>query len=202
MTTIKYPISVIVPLMGRRREFFKNYTLPLIRANNPAEIIVEDFEGNAPEKRNAGFQESTQPFVFFCDDDILLPADYLSTLLGVLLENPDKGYAYSGYQGIVIHKESHPMNGNFTIPGRAFNPIELRSGNYISTMSLMRREVFPGFDESLSRLQDWDLYLTMLDKGVSGIYVNKTFYAFYLDKGITMGGHEHAMQTIKQKHKL
>ena len=68
------PISVIVPLSKNRRSFFENFVLPLIEANNPVEIIVNDDEGRAPKKRNDGFKKSTQPFLFFCDDDILLPA--------------------------------------------------------------------------------------------------------------------------------
>lgn len=67
------PISVIVPLSKNRRDFFETMTLPLIEANDVNEIIVNDDEGRAPKKRNAGFKKSTQPFIFFCDDDILLP---------------------------------------------------------------------------------------------------------------------------------
>ena len=199
---IEYPISVIVPLSEHRRAFFYNYTLPLIEANHPKEIIVNNFDGTAPEKRNNGFHESTQPLVFFCDDDILLPANYFLRLMEALNKNPDKGYAYSGYQGIVLHSNTHPMGKNFDIPGREFNAATLKKGNYISTMSLIRREAFPGFDESLERLQDWDLYLTMLKNGVEGIYVPEKFYAFYLDKGITTGNHTKAINIIRAKHNL
>ena len=198
------PISVIVPLSKKRRDFFDNFVLPLIEANNPAEIIINDNEGGAPKKRNDGFRKATQDFLFFCDDDILLPADYLGNLLDALDDQPLKGYAYGGYHGIVMHPQSHPMRGNFQIPSRPFNANALKQGNYISTMSLMRKEVFPMFDETLKRLQDWDLWLTMLEQGVEGVYIPEKFYAYYLDEGITSNtnNERNAIMTIIRKHNI
>jgi glycosyltransferase involved in cell wall biosynthesis len=204
------PISVIVPLSKSRRAFFENFVLPLIEANNPAEIIVNDNDGYAPKKRNDGFDESTQPYVFFCDDDILLPADHLEKLLATLQSHAIKsnakyGYAYSGYHGIVMHPQSHPMKGNFKIPTRDFNPEALKQSNYISTMTLITREFFPRFDESLKRLQDYDIWLTLLRKGIIGVAVpDNEFFAYYLDEGITanQNSERDAMMTIINKHKL
>lgn len=199
------PISVIVPLSKNRKNFFENYVLPLIEANNPNEIIINDDEGNAPKKRNDGYKESTQPFLFFCDDDILLPANYLELLYYALLKNKDAGFAYTGYVGIVLHPESHPMHGNFSIPSVQFNSESLKRGNYISTMSLVRRELFPMFDENLKRLQDWDVWLTITKNGGKGILVpNLSFFAFYLDDGITSNYNSEldAIMAIRKKHNL
>ena len=82
------PVSIIVPLAKKRREFFNNLVLPLLEANMTAEIIINDDEGSAPKKRNDGFKKSTQPFLFFCDDDIILPANYIRSLYDVLKKNP------------------------------------------------------------------------------------------------------------------
>jgi len=200
------PISVIVPLSKNRRDFFNNMVLPMLEANNPNEIIINDREGSAPEKRNAGFDKSTQPYVFFCDDDIILPANYLETLLKNLKcehKTPEIGYSYTGYYGVVLHPESHPFRGNFRTPSTPFNPTALKQGNYISTMSLMKREVFPRFDETLTRFQDWDMYLTILKNGVRGIMVSDVFFwAYYLDAGITSNNNNlnDALQKIRNKH--
>src|ERR1035437_7326756 len=199
------PVSVIVPLSKNRREFFHNMVLPLIEANEPIEIIINDNEGNAPKKRNEGFAKSTQQFVFFMDDDILLPASYMPTLLKTLQNNPKVGFADTGYHGIVLHPESHPMHGNFEIPPIEFNPQALKQGNYISTMSLMRRELFCGWDEKLKRLQDYDLWLTIVERGAKGILVsNQTFYAYYLDSGITSNTNSEidAINAIRIKHNI
>ena len=51
------PVSVIVPTTkdNTRANFFDNYVLPLIEANLPSEIIINDNPGSAPQKRNEGF---------------------------------------------------------------------------------------------------------------------------------------------------
>ena len=202
------PISVIVPLTKSRTDFLNNMVLPMLEANNPNEIIVNDNEGGAPKKRNDGFDKSTQPYVFFCDDDIILPANYLQSLLDTLKQNELRsdaiiGYSYTGYYGVVLHPESHPFRGNFRTPSTPFNPTALKANNYISTMSLMHKEVFPRFDESLTRFQDWDMYLTMLKQGVQGVMVPDIFFwAYYLDAGITSNNNSisEAVQKIRNKH--
>ena len=202
------PVSVIVPLSKNRREFFNNMVLPLIEANNPIEIIINDNDGLAPKKRNDGFKKATQPYVFFCDDDILLPANYLQSLYYALLKEhktSETVFAYSGYDGIVLHPDSHPIRGNFKIPAVPFNAQRLNQGNYISTMSLVRKDVFPMFDEKLKRLQDWDIWLTLVAKGYRGKLVsNVTFYAYYLDAGITSVNNSEvdAINAIRTKHKF
>jgi glycosyltransferase involved in cell wall biosynthesis len=167
------PISVIIPTTKDklRKDFFENYVFPLIDANRPMEIIINDDLGGAPKKRNDGFKKSTQPFVFFCDNDILLPKNHLEKLLDVLNKNPDKAFAYSGYVAIVLDTINHPIKTNFMIPTMPYSVERLKQANFISTMSLIRRELFPMFDENLKRLQDWDIYLTMLKNGNKGIAV-------------------------------
>ena len=125
------PISVIVPLSEKREKFFYEYVYPLIEINNPNEIIINKYKG------------------FFCDDDILLPNNYLLKLFNTLTKSINVGYVYTGYNGIVLHPETHPMKGNFEIKSNDFNVNLLKKVNYISTMSLMKREVFPRFDENL-----------------------------------------------------
>lgn len=204
------PISVVVPMSTKRSHFFYNMVYPLLEANKPAEIIVNDNPGGAPKKRNDGFEKSTQPFVFFCDDDILMSADYLGKLFDLLKKNPNKAYAYTGYHGIVMHPHTHPMRGNFQIPSIPFNGERLKQGNYISTMALVRRECLPKpkpFDESLKRLQDWDLWLSMLANGHEGILLpgnENLYHAYYLDEGITSNNNNEreGLMAVVQKHKL
>lgn len=202
------PISVIIPLGNSktRKDFFNKMVLPLIDANSPNEVIIVGGEGSAPFKRNKGFKKATQPYVFFCDDDILLPNDHLWNLY-IELKNSDKsvGYTYSGYHGIVLHPESHPMGGNFKINTIDFNINNLRNNNFISTMSLIKSDVFPGFDETLTRFQDWDIWLTLLNMEIYGKAVhNNEFYAYYLDIGITSKTNDvnNQLLAIRMKHRL
>jgi hypothetical protein len=47
---------------------------------------------------------------------------------------------------------------------------------YIHTTSLIRRDHFVGFDPSLKRFQDWDLWLTMMEKGDHGYYLPEILF--------------------------
>lgn len=199
-----YPVSVIIPLSPKRKYFFENFVFPLIEAMMPKEIIINDNAGHACKKRNDGFEKSTQPYVLFSDDDILYPSNFLKKCLSVLEKNKDKGYAYTGYKGIVL-THSHPLKNNYQIKTEEFNPKKLKNGNYISTMSLIKREHFIGFDENLKRYHDWDLWLSLLKMGIEGIAVpNNEFFAYYLDEGITSNtnNEREGLMKIYEKHKL
>ena len=197
------PVTVVVPLSAHRNEFFEKFCLPGIRANRPQKISVVRGEGGACRKRNLGFAEVDTSHVFFCDDDVVLSGDCLSRLLGALEQSESgAGYAYGDYVGICIPLATHPLGQVFLHQAQAFDGGELLRRNYISTMSLVRSEVFCGFDENVPRLQDWDLWLTLLGKGVEGQYVpGVLFHAYYLDQGITTGQSlREAVQAISRKH--
>lgn len=195
------PISVIVPLQEKRKYFFFQFVLPLIKANNPSEIIINSNEGGAAKKRNEGFEKSKNPFVLFSDDDILYPRDYMCTLYEKIKDDDSVGYAYTGYTGIVDNSEIHGVNSNFDIKTTEFDPELLKKGNYISTMALIKRSVFPYFDETIPRFIDYDLFLHMLSLGVVGREVYGTkFYAFFLDKGITSINNEYSHEDILKKY--
>jgi len=198
------PVSVIIPHSIKRSKFFRQFVLPSIEGMNPIEIIINNDEGSAPKKRNAGFAKATQPYVLFSDDDIVFPNDFLEKTIEALEKNPSKGYAYSGYHGIVMNTAiNHSVGHNFTIPTIPFNGERLKQGNYISTMTLVRRELFPGFDENLKRLQDYDIWLTLLKRGVEGIAVpGVEYHAYFIDEGITSNSNNEydAINAIKLKH--
>lgn len=198
------PISVVVPHTKSRAWFFERYTLPSIRANDPSSIIVEDQAGGACAKRNSGAAKAKEPFVIFVDDDTVLGGDCLRRMLSELEENPSAGYAYSGYTGIVLPGVRHPMGGNFLHGSGPFDVDRLRRENYIDTTSLMRTSVFPGFDPALERLQDWDLWLTLLNRGIRGRFISEIlFMKFNVDEGITARVAIKASgEIIKRKHHL
>lgn len=214
---IKYddglPVSIIVPLSDKRKKFFYEFVFPLLEANLVKEIIINDNFGSAPKKRNEGFKKSNEEYVFFCDDDILLPSNYISKLYNFLIKrrsvNNNIGYTYTGYRGIVLNPETHPMKTNFEIQSIPFSGERLKMGNFISTMSLVCKNCLPQdgpFDESLKRLQDWNLWLTMLENGCEGVLYpeDSKFMAFYLDEGITSNSNNEtdAILKVLQKHNL
>ncbi len=120
----------------------------------------------APKARNTGFSLSKGRFVIFGDADLILKPEMLQALYDALKANPKAAYAYCGFRfGL----------GRFR--GLPWNEARLRQLNYIHTSALIRRESFLGFDESIKKFQDWDLWLSMLEKGLPGVAVNKILFS-------------------------
>ncbi|MCW8138146.1 MAG: glycosyltransferase, partial [Planctomycetota bacterium] len=200
----RLPVTVVVPLSAGRRAFFEARGLPSLLAAGPERVVVVSGEAGACRKRNAGFARVRTPYVFFCDDDVELAPDALARLLRALEAQPAAGYAYCSYEGLVTPPATHPLGERFTHVARPFDAAALRRRNLASTMSLLRANLVPGFDEGLRRLQDWDLWLTLLDRGVEGVAVPEVlFTAHYLDQGITasVDGDE-ARAAVAARHDL
>src|SRR5690606_19742970 len=84
----------------------------------------------------------------------------LERLRDVLVQTPHASYAYASFRF-----------GFKRFRLWSFDADMLRRMNYIHTTSLIRKEHFPGFDPTIRRLQDWDLWLTMLARGYTGVWV-------------------------------
>lgn len=131
-----------------------------------ARYVRLEANAGAGAARNVGVRASTAELLFFCDADLAVEPDALANLARALDERPDAGFAYGDY---VL------WNGRL-MRGQEFSAAALRDHNYISTMTLVRRAIFPGFDESLRRFQDWDLWLTLAERGVRGVYVSGVLF--------------------------
>lgn len=150
--------------------------------------------------RNHGFQLSKGDIVSFWDCDCVIEPDTAKTWVDVFKANPGIDFVYSGYKF---------LGENGGIASESFDPWTLKCGNYISTMFPMRRTAFPGFDESLKSLQDWDLWLTITEKGGKGLFLPG--YAFSTaypttdsisGKGCTNEAWLARVEAVKKKHNL
>lgn len=125
-------------------------------------LFINQSHRGAPAARNRGYRESHGEFLFFCDADATLKPEALEMMVNALNDNPNASYAYSSfYWGRKLFKLGE------------FNLDKLKAGPYIHTMSLIRRSDFPagGWDENIKKLQDWDLWLTMLEQGKIGLWL-------------------------------
>ncbi|MDA0207795.1 MAG: glycosyltransferase family A protein [bacterium] len=125
--------------------------------------------------RNRGAKSATGDYFIFVDADIVMKPYALKKML-VALTSSTASYAYSGFY--FGGKRFKPL---------AFDEEQLKSTNFIHTTSLIRAEDFPGFDESVRRLQDWDLWLTMLAEGKTGICVPEYLYKARIDGASRIG---------------
>jgi glycosyltransferase involved in cell wall biosynthesis len=164
-------ISVIVPTIERPSLDSTISSIYNQELNQPPEIIkVVDTERKGfVWAVNEGLKHVKTPYVFICDDDVVLKPEALNRLLEALYFVYDAGYAYGDYE-----YKNHPMKGGADgiHYGRPFDPEYLMEHNYISTMSLIRtrhlKEIGGMPDGRYPH--DWLLWKKLLEKGICGVY--------------------------------
>lgn len=181
-------ISVIVPTYQHAQTLERCIRALLTQTIKPHEIIVIDdgstdntkqiletfkdrityqYQQNqgAPVARNVGAALTSGTYLIFVDADVQANPNMLERLKQALDEHTEASYAYSGF--LWGHRRFH---------SRIFDPEALKRQNYIHTTTLIRREAFIGFDPKLKRLQDWDLWLTMLEHDKKGVAVHEELF--------------------------
>lgn len=174
------------------------------------EFLENDKNMGAPYTRNRGFKKSKGEFIIFCDADTYLEPNMLEIMRNTLRHYKNASFAYSSF-----------LWGHKKFKLQDFDANKLKEMPYIHSNSLIRKEHFPesGWDESITKLQDWDLWLTMLEENHIGKWIDKVLFRVHNTKG-TMSSwlpsffykifpflpkvrkYKKAMQIIKKKHKL
>ena len=143
--------------------------------------------GGAPVARNAGAFVARGEYLFFCDSDIELYAESVEILVRCLLEDQGAAFAYGGF-----------IWGAQRVIPKPFRAETLKQGNYVTTMSLLRRSKFPGWDESLKRHQDWDMWLTVVENGERGVCCDRYLFETPVrEDGITSDANNIGMMESK-----
>ncbi len=184
-------IAVVIPCYNHASVLRRTLKALAHQTLKPAEVIVVDdgssddptaivaqFESTLPIKsltlrhnhgapfaRNEGARLTSAPFLLFLDADAELVHDALETMHKTLIAHPEAAFVYSNFKW-----------GAKLFRGKPFSPDELKRQNYIHTSSLLRREQFPGFDESIKKFQDWDLWLTVTNAGGVGEWIPRTLF--------------------------
>ncbi len=131
----------------------------------PIQFIHLAQNSGAPVARNRGAELADGEFIIFLDADIKLEPHALEIMRQALINNPAVDYAYGDF-----------IWGKRLFRAQEFNEDALRKQNYIHTSALIRRSANPVFDETLTKFQDWDLWLTMLKSNKRGIYVSRNLF--------------------------
>ena len=191
-------ISIVIPFRPNESCDITLKTLQTQTYKDFETIIIEDSEQRGANwARNQGALQAKGEMLLFSDSDIHWFSNALETMLAYLYTFQKVSYCYGQYT----------MGGKIYC-NRDFDPEVLKQINYISTMSLMRTKDFPGFDENIKRLQDWDLWLTMLKQGKIGINCKTILFTTNIREGISCGktipkeGYEEAVKIVKTKHGL
>jgi len=159
---------------------------------------------NGNKARNFGFKKSKGEYLVFFDADNYMRKDFLEKLCEVLEGDPAAAFAYCDRYNVPEGDVSwyQPPMGLWR--SKDFDLHYLKLTNYIDLASLVRRSFFPGFDEKLKRLQDWDFWLNLvLLKGGRGLYLPEPLFFYRVhEKGVTAREDiQVAKASIYQKYK-
>lgn len=188
-------LSIIIPIREGSKPDTTLQSLDRSTFRDFEVICSWDHGHGANAARNAGFRLAAGSLLLFSDDDIAWMPDALARLVSTLDAHPEASYSYGAYtMGARVQCD------------REWSAADLRRSNFVSTMSVIRREHFPGFDETLKRLQDYDLWLTMLAAGRTGVYCGATVFSTKVRDGITYAPdsitYSEALRLVHRKHGL
>ncbi len=194
------PVSVVIPVRQGGNPEITLKSLAAQLSPPPFDVIVSHDESGLSDSRGANWARNRgaalckSDFILFSDDDIRWDELALRRLLLALNSNPGASYAFGSYEMGGKGYCTKPFNGDV-----------LRRYNIAPTMALVRTERFLGFDESIARLQDWDLWLTMLARGWKGVHCGALTFKTESRSGITENGcigYNDACNVIARKHGL
>ncbi|MDO8668112.1 MAG: glycosyltransferase family A protein [bacterium] len=195
-------ISIIIPvynqaehldncLAGIEKQTYDKYEIIVIDDGSKDDIInvinkykkifgskiayYEQENKGASAARNRGAKIAIGEYLIFCDADIIMEPEMLELMLETLRNNPSASFCYSSF-----------IWGNKKFILWPYDALKLKQMPYINTTSLIKKEHFPGFDETLKRFQDWDLWLTISEAGHTGVWLNKILYKVNTNGAQTM----------------
>jgi glycosyltransferase involved in cell wall biosynthesis len=140
------------------------------RYEGSVRVLTQENAGLARTCNRGASEAAGETFLFLSADDRLEPT-YVSELLRALERRPDAAFAYCSAR--LFGAEDGVM------PSRPFSALSLiRGRNYVNGSALIRRAAYlhaGGYPEDLPEggFDDWDFWLTMLDRGNRGTYVAK-----------------------------
>lgn len=159
-------IEVIFVFDGQDEQAQSVVEVEMNGAEFPWKSVVQE-HGGAQKARNRGAKEAKGEFWVFWDCDCIIEPHAAKAWVDVFDSRPDIGFVYSGYRF---------LDEKGAITSEPFDPWMLRVRNYISSCFPVRASLFPGWNESLDSLQDWDFWLSVVEKGGVGHYLKG--YAF------------------------
>lgn len=154
-----YPnVEIIVVLDGRATELAK------VVSQYKGVKLIEIEHAGACAARNAGFQASSGEIVSFFNSDYKAKPGMVRRWIDSLLEHPECGFAYGGYEYATARAMSYPS--------KPFDEFLLSVANYIDCGFPLWRKYVVEWDTNCKSLQDWDFWLRVVrSHHVKGYYL-------------------------------
>lgn len=161
------------------------------RSHGPRVQVLRQENRGLPAARNAGIAATSAPFVQLLDADDRLHPEKLAASLARFAAEPDAGVVYTGVRFVDEAGAVLPQHGWSRDEGDVFARLVL--GNLVNPhQPLVRRaalEAAGPFDETLTSLEDWDVWLRVARAGWSWRCVDRALVDYRVRAG---GMHQHA----------
>jgi len=129
-------------------------------------ILINQENQGANPARNRGLKEASGEYVIFSDADVRMKSHMLETMFNKLQVSKNASFVYSSFY--FGWKRFNAME---------FSKEEFKKRNLAHTTSLVRKADFPGFDDEIKRLQDWDVWLTMIENSKVGVKIDEVLFS-------------------------
>lgn len=148
--------------------------------------IRADRRYNANIARNIALQVAVGDYIFIADADSHLGSNCLLNLKSKI----DEGFDFAYCDFSIIWKIKEYIKAGVHICGD-WDPHRLCKSNYISIMSLWKKKIMPVIDNSVEKLQDWDLYLEAIENELKAGYVKEKLFTVWMrEEGMSREGNK------------
>lgn len=187
-------VSIIIPCYNRAEYLGETIESALAQRYQTVEVIVVDdgstdtsaavanrypvrllrqANSGVAAAMNTGIAASNGELLSTLGSDDLMDPSYLDACVEGLRLDPGASFVYT--QMIMFGAV------NRVYPVREFDPETLAENDYIPAAFVMRRAAFDAagpFDTRIVRCEDWDLLLTMAERGMRGVFIPRPLF-FY-----------------------
>lgn len=181
---VRPTVSIVMPTFNRghliaeaiksvQHQSYQHWELIICNdgSTDSTEAVVGDFQDDrirclslphrgAAAARNAGLEAAHGEILAYLDTDNVWHPRFLETCVAALTDSPGRFSVYTSYIDIEHRSGTWKLNKAVSLP---FDYTALESRNFIDLNTFVHRrvlyELFGGFDEHLSRQQDWNLIL-------------------------------------------
>ena len=138
----------------------------------PVTLLCQANRGSAAAF-NAGIRASRGELFSLLDADDVIHPDFLQRTVPVLREHPETAFVYT--HAVTFGRE------HAVLLRREYDVRRLGQGGFMGGACLVRRAAFEataGFDSALRHGEDWDLWLSLAERGYAGRLVPRILFAY------------------------